>query len=300
MILVTGATGFVGHTIAARLVKEGERPRCLVRNRETANKLLPADSVELVQGNILHPETLSQAFEGIDLVIDSSFMTAERKQSGEERYYNVNVEGTNNIILAAKQAGVKRLLIISGMGTRSDKPGTYMQGRYLAEEAVKNSGLGWSIAQPSIQFGPHSAFFKGLADLIRQVPVIVPVAGSGNEQFQPIWVEDVVTCIMQIVRNPARDGKVYPMGGSEIITYGQVLDMLMETLKIKKIKVPGPQPIVMLAAAAMEAILPKPPITTAALELFKFPNRDQPDILQTTFGVTPMRLQAYLSTYGVD
>ncbi len=300
MILVTGATGFVGRSIAARLVKEGERQKCLVRNKETAKKILNVEHVELVQGNILHPQTLTAAFAGVDTVIDSSFMTADRKESGEERYYSVNVEGTNNIIAAAKQSGVKRIIAISGMGTRASKPGTYMNGRYLAEEAIKHSELGWSIAQPSIQFGSGSAFFKGLAELIRHVPVIVPVAGSGNEQFQPIWVEDVTTCIMQLVRNPSMDGKMYPMGGSEIITYGQILDMLMASLKIKRIKVPGPQPLVLLAAAAMEAVLPKPPVTTAALELFQYPNCDAPDIVQKTFGITPMKLGDYLSTYGAD
>jgi len=299
MILVTGATGFVGRVLVARLMQEGETPRCLVRDEASARKVLPAGA-DLVVGNILHPETLGPAFTGVDIVVDSSFMTAERKQKGEERYQNVNVNGTNNLVDAAKRAGVKRIVVVSGLGTKQDKPGTYMQGRYLAEEAIKHSGMGWSILQPSIQFGKGSAFFKGLADLIRSVPVVTPIAGSGKEPFQPIWVEDVATCIIKQIREPQRDGHSYAVGGPEILTYSQILDLLMDTLKIHKIKVPGPKPFVLLGAALMEGLLPKPPITTAALELFKFPNATTVDAVERDFGFAPRSVREYLAQNGVD
>jgi len=300
MILITGASGFVGRSLAARLAKEGERPRCLVRNSDTARTMLPAEA-ELVQGNTLHADTLAAAFTGVDTVVHSAFMTAERKQSGEETYYNVNVTGTNNVVDAAKRAGVKRIIVVSGLGTKEDKPGSYMQGRFMAEEAVKNSGLGWSILQPSVQFGKGSAFFIGLADLIKTVPVVTPVAGTGKEPFQFIWVEDVVTCLVKQIHEPARDGHSYVVGGPEIITYNQVLDMIMDTINVHKIKVPGPGPFVKLGAALMEAILPKPPITVAALELFKFPNvADSLDVTYKNFGFQPKKLGDYLKEYGIN
>ncbi len=236
--------------------------------------------------------------QGVDLIIHSAFMTANLKQKGEETYYNVNVEGTHHLADAAKRAGVKRAVVISGLGTKPDKPGSYMQGRYLAEEAFKESGMGWAMVQPSVQFGPHSEFFSGLANLIRQVPIVVPVAGSGKETFQPIWVEDVVTCVMKIVRDPAFDGQSYAIGGPEIYTYDQILDMLMGALHIQKIKVPGPTPLVMIGAGLMEAILPTPPITRAALGLFAFPNVTDLDSVQKHFGFTPMSWASYLAEHG--
>jgi uncharacterized protein YbjT (DUF2867 family) len=297
MILITGGAGFVGHTLATRIVGEGQQTRCLVRDIAKAKSILPTGT-EIVGGDIQHPETLNSAFEGIDIVVHSAFMTAERKQQGEDRYQAINVDGTQNVIAAAKRNGVKRVIIVSGLGTVPDKPGTYMQGRYLAEEAVKQSGLNWSILQPSIQFGKDAAFFKGLANLIREVPFVVPVAGSGKEIFQPIWVEDVVTCLTMLVKEPERDGQSYPVGGPDILTYGQILDMLMDTLKIHKLKVPGPRPAVAVAASAIEAILPKPPITRAALELFKFPNAVTPDIVERTFGFKPKSLKAWMAENG--
>jgi uncharacterized protein YbjT (DUF2867 family) len=299
-LLVAGATGFVGRALTLRLVAEGQRPRCLVRSAARAAQILPVDQVDLVEGNILHPETLAAALAGIDMVVDASFMTADVKQHGEQTYYHVNVDGTNNLVDAAKRAGAQRMVVMSGLGTKPDKPGTYMQGRYLAEESVKQSGLNWSIVQPSIQFGPHAAFFKGLADLIRAVPIIVPVAGSGKETFQPIWVEDVVTCAVKLIQEPQRDGQSYAIGGPEILTYSQLLDLLMAAMHKRRIKVPGPRPLVALAAGAMEAVLPRPPITRAALDLFTFPNTTDLDAVPRQFGFQPRSLRDYLAEHGVD
>ncbi|MBA3825966.1 MAG: NAD(P)H-binding protein [Ktedonobacterales bacterium] len=299
-IVVTGATGFVGRAIVEQLSAAGERPRCLVRDAAKAAQSLPAAKVDFVEGNILHAATLDGVFKEGDILMDSSFMTANLKQHGEETYYNVNVDGTANLIAAAKRAGVTRAVVMSGLGTKADKPGSYMQGRYLAEEAFKESGLGWAILQPSVQFGKGSAFFKGLADLIKGVPLVVPIAGTGKETFQPIWVDDVARIAVMCLNDPQYDGQSYPLGGPEIFTYAQILDHLMATLHVKKTKIPGPKPFVMLGAAVMEAVLPKPPITTAALGLFDFPNTTTLDSVAKPFGFAPQSWLTYMQANGAD
>lgn len=300
MILVTGGDGFSGSRIIARLVAEGERPRALVRNETAARKKLPAQGVEIRIGDTTRPDTLDPALAGVDTVIHTAFITAERKQGPGVNYYATNVEGTANLVAAARRAGVQRIVVLSGLGTRPGKPGSYMQGRYLAEEEVRNSGLAWSILGPSIQFGPGSAFFKGLADLIRQAPV-VPMIGSGRRHFQPIYVEDTVSCLLKMAREPQRyDGQRIEVGGPEIYTYAQILDMLMRTLGKRKLKVPGPIPFVYIGAGVLEAVLPKPPITVAALGLFGFENTTALDATERQFGFTPASLRSYLAEHGVD
>src|SRR6266852_5124836 len=199
MILITGATGYIGRHLVARLVVEGERPRCLVRDTRRAASILPADKVELVQGDTIHPTTLSAAMSGVDTVVHAAFITADHKESAGNHYEETNVHGTANVIKAAKEAGVKRIIEISGLGTKPDKPGSYMQGRYLAEQMLKESGLDWTIIQPSVLFGKGAPFIKGLTDLIRTTPV-VPLIGGGKTMFQPIYVEDVVTVIVKYWR----------------------------------------------------------------------------------------------------
>lgn len=300
MILVTGGSGFSGSRIVARLAAEGERCRALVRSEAAGRRALPTSGVEIAVGDTTQPETLDRALAGIDTVIHTAFVTADRKQGPGVNYAATNITGTANLVAAATRAGVRRIVVLSGLGTKPDKPGSYMQGRYLAEREVRNSGLAWSILGPSVQFGPGAAFFKGLADLIRQAPV-VPMVGSGRLRFQPMYVEDVVTCLLKMARDGSRyDGQRIDVGGPEIYTYAQILDMLMRALGKRKLKVPGPMPFVAIGAGVMEALLSKPPITVAALGLFKFDNVTALDAVEQHFGFTPMSWRDYLAQHGVD
>jgi NADH dehydrogenase len=299
MILVTGGAGFSGTRIVMRLAAEGDRPRALVRDVPAARRRLP-EGVEIVEGDTTRPETLGPALAGIETVIHTAFVTAERKQRPGVRYWDTNVRGTENLVAAAKAAGVRRIVVLSGLGTRAAKPGSYMQGRFLAEESVRQSGLAWSILGPSVQFGSGSAFFKGLVDLIRTAPV-VPMIGSGRRRFQPIYVEDVATCLLKMAREGERyDGQRIEVGGPEVYTYARILDLLMETMGKRKLKVPGPMPFVAIGAGVMEALLPRPPITTAVLGLFSFENTTALDSVEREFGFKPLSLRAYLAEHGVD
>lgn len=299
MILVTGAAGFVGRHVVARLVAEGERPRCLVRDTTKVRASLPVESVELIEGDTTKPATLEPAVAGVDTIIHAAFITAERKQGPGVNYQDTNVNGTRNLVAAAKSAGVSRIVEAGGLGTKPDREGSYLQGRYLADQSIKQSGLAWSILGPSVQFGQGSAFFAGLADLIRKAPV-VPMIGNGKRRFQPIWVEDVARCLVMMAREPERfDGRSIEVGGPEVYTYAQILDMLMASLGKRKLKAPGPMPFVALGALAMELTLRKPPITTAALGLFTFDNVATPDVVQREFGFAPLSLRTYLAERGV-
>ena len=179
MILITGATGFIGRHLVARLVANGERPRCLVRNKQRAASILPAAKVELVEGDTTSPQTLLAAMQGVDTIVHTAFITADHKAPSSSYYNETNVQGTANLVQAAKDGGAQRIIEVSGLGTKPDKPGSYMQGRYLAEKMVKESGLSWTIIQPSVLFGKGAPFVKGLSDLIRSAPV-VPLIGGGK------------------------------------------------------------------------------------------------------------------------
>src|SRR6266571_894220 len=133
MILITGATGYIGRHLVSRLVAQGERLRCLVRNLNRAASILP-DKIELVQGDTTQPDSLEDAVRGVETIVHAAFITADRKQSAQDTYKATNVQGTANVIKAAKEGGVKRIIEMSGLGTRPAKPGSYMQGRYLAEK----------------------------------------------------------------------------------------------------------------------------------------------------------------------
>jgi NADH dehydrogenase len=299
MILITGATGFIGQHLVARLVAQGERPRCLVRDVDKAATILPADKVELIQGATTQPATLENAVRGVETIVHAAFMTADRKQSEGNHYEETNVGGTSNLILAAKAAGVKRIVEISGLGTKPDKPGSYMQGRYLSEKMLIESGLDWTIIRPSVLFGKGAPFIKGLVDLIQTAPV-VPLIGGGKTQFQPIAVDDVVTVILKVLADPARTNrKIFTIGGPEYYSFSQVFDVLLKATHKSRPKVYAPTPLVGIGAAVMEALLPKPPLTTAAMTLFSFNNTTDLDSVERDFGFKPQSFKASLETQGI-
>ncbi len=299
MILITGATGYIGRHLVSRLVVQGERPRCLVRDPKRAASILPADKVELMQGDTIQPASLEAAVRGVETIVHAAFLTADKKQSAHNTYEATNVQGTANLIKAAKEAGVKRIIEMSGLGTRPAKPGSYMQGRYLAEKMLKESGLDWTIIQPSVLFGKDAPFIKGLADLIRTAPV-VPLIGGGKTMFQPIYVEDVVTVVMKVLEDPARTtGKTYTIGGPAYYSFTQVIDELLRAMHKSRIKAYAPTPFVGIGAALMEAVMPKPPLTRAAMTLFSFDNTTDLNSVERDFGFVPMSFTKYLEEQGV-
>lgn len=299
MILVTGATGYIGRHLVARLVAQEERPRCLVRNISRAANILPAGKIEFVKGDTTSPATLETAVQSIDTIVHTAFITADHKQSAGNQYEATNVQGTANLIKEAKKAGVKRIIVLSGLGTRPDQPGSYMQGRYLAEQMVKESGLDWTIIQPSVLFGKDAPFIKGLTDLIRTSPV-VPLIGGGKVMFQPIYVEDVVTVILNVLHEPERTkDKTYTIGGPAYYSFTQIIDALLHAMHKRRIKAPAPTPLVGVGAAVMEAVLPKPPLTKAAMTLFTFDNTTDLHSVERDFGFTPVSFTTYLAQQGV-
>ncbi len=299
MILITGATGYIGRHLAQRLVAQGERPRCLVRDSTRAKTILPADKVDFVEGDTTQPHTLNAAVQGVDTIVHAAFITADHKALSSNYYENTNVNGTSNLIKAAKEASVTRIIEIGGLGTKSDKPGSYMQGRYLAEKMLIDSGLDYTIIQPSVLFGKGAPFTTGLADLVRTAPVL-PLIGGGGTLFQPIYVEDVVTVILKVLENPAgTNKKTYTIGGPAYYSFSQIYDELLKAMHKNRLKVYAPTPIIGLGSAVMAAILPKPPLTPAAMSLFSFNNITDLNSVERDFGFTPTSFSTYLAQNGV-
>lgn len=295
MILITGATGYIGQHLVRRLVVQGERPRCLVRDPRKAQRLFPGADLEIVQGDTTDPASLAEAVKGVETIVHTAFMTADRKEGPGNRYDETNVQGTGHLIAAAESAGVQRMIELSGLGTKPDKPGSYMQGRYLAEQRLKESQLDWTILRPSVLFGKDAPFIKGLSELIEHSPV-VPLIGGGKVMFQPIYVEDVVSVIMWVLARPEQSSRqTFTIGGPDYYSFTQMIDALTHALHRTRLKAPAPRPLVGVGAALMEAVLPKPPLTKAALTLFSFDNTTDLNSVERQFGFKPMSFAHFLA-----
>jgi uncharacterized protein YbjT (DUF2867 family) len=297
MILVTGGTGFVGRHVLARLAETQSRGsvRTLVRN--AAKAVLPG-GVAVVEGDITRPESLPAAVTGVDVVIHAAAITGDRKEAYRGAYDRTNRVGTENLVTAAKNAGVKRLVVLSGLGCRPAPAGTYMATRWGLEEAVRKSGIPFVILQPSVVFGADAPFVNALAGLARVSPVL-PLLGGGRTRFQPFWIEDLVTCVAASVASEELAGRALPVGGSEYATFKEVLETICRAMSIRRLLVPVPIPIVRIPAGLMTALLPKPPLTPAALELFGFDNATDLDAVDRDFGFHPRGFREHLLAHGI-
>ena len=295
MILVTGAFGFVGSHVIRRLHESGTEVRAMVRDRSKAPAL---QGVEVVAADLTRPESLPAAVSGVNMIIHAAAITADRKEPYRGAYEQINRVGTANLVASAKAAGVGRLVVMSGLGTKPAPAGTYMATRWGLEQAVRESGIPFVILQPSVLFGDRAEFIAALARLIRVSPV-VPLIGGGNVRFQPLWIEDLVTCLINAIDADLLTGKAIPLGGSEYATFKEVIQTICQAMSVRRLMVPLPLTIARMQAFVMTALLPHPPLTPSALELFGFDNATDLEAVERNFGFHPRGFRDHLRTHGI-
>ena len=294
MILVTGATGFVGRRIVTRLVERGEEVRRLVRPvPDPRPSGLPA--VHFVTGDVTDPESLKAACEDVDMVVHTVAIIREK---GRATFDAINVQGTRNVLEAAEQAGVRKIVHLSAIGAGPDPKYPYLRSKWEGEEAVVNSSVRHVILRPSLVFGPGDEFINALAATIRVGPV-VPFIGSGNTRFQPIHVEDVARCVDRVLIDSTYNGETVEIGGPDILTYRQITDMIIRTFGGRKMKVRVPISMMRSALPFLRLASPHPPITRVQLDMLGMDNVSAHRSVEANFDFEPMPLEGNID-YVLD
>jgi NADH dehydrogenase len=216
MILLTGATGYVGGTIVERLVTEGRPVRALVRRRPAP---LPG-TVDPVVGDVTDPESLRRAVDGVDTVINLVAVL----DGPDERFEAVNARGPANLVAAARAAGVRRFVHMSALGvSERNAPRTrYWGSKWRGASAVMASDLDWTVFEPSFVFGRGGGALAAFESLLR-MPV-VPVVGDGRYRHQPIWHGDIASAFTRALDRPGTIGKRIELGGPQALTFDEMLD----------------------------------------------------------------------------
>jgi uncharacterized protein YbjT (DUF2867 family) len=293
-VLVAGASGYVGRRLVPALIEAGYTVRALVRNPD---KVALPSAVEAVKGDVTDPSGLAAACRDVSVVVNLAAITADRKPP-RGGYDAVNAEGAINLVAAARESGVGRIVQIGGIDTSTGTPGPYLAGRRRGEAAVVDSGIPSAILKPSIMFGgADAAFVKAMAGLARRAPV-VPVPGDGKLLLQLVWVEDVVRCLVALAGN-SMTGR-HPIGGPEELTYDEQLDIIGTALgkrRVRKLHLPLG---FMKVQASLLQVLPKPPLTPAALELFASDNVAGVDAIPRQFGFEPRSFRAHVAAHGLN
>jgi uncharacterized protein YbjT (DUF2867 family) len=237
LVLVTGASGFVGNEVVKELLAQGHEVRALVR-RGSEKKLRERQRVEIAPGDCLEHEALEEAAAGCDAVIHLVGIIREFPGRGVT-FEQVHVQATRNVVDAAQGAGARRYLHMSALGARPEPADPYHLTNFTADEYVINSGLTYTIFRPSVIYGPEDQSINLFARHIQRLPFF-PVIGDGTYQLQPVPVWTVARAFALALELPRTENKIYDVGGPAPLTFNEVIDTIAEVLgrRVKKIHQP--------------------------------------------------------------
>ena len=221
------------------------------------------ESVEYWPANITDQDALRGCAEGCELVLHVVGIMDESPPA--LTYETVNVEGTRNIVREAERCKVGRFIYVSSLGAEAGTS-PYHRSKRRAEEIVRGFAGGWIILRPGNVYGPGDEVVSLLLTMVRTLPV-VPVIGSGDDKFQPIWVEDLAAALLECVRRTDLHGRVLELAGDEQTSLNEMLDQLCEITGRSPARVPIP-PFLASAGITMASILgAKLPLTESQLTM---------------------------------
>jgi len=221
-VLVVGGSGFIGTALCEELKARGHTVTALSRNPGTAG--LPS-GVEKAIGDVRAYDSIRSSFDGKDVVVNLVALSPLFKPSGGLSHREVHLQGTENVVEAATDAGVGRIVQMSALGADPGGPTEYIRTKGEAERVVRDSGLGYTVFRPSVVFGDGGEFVPFTKKLAPRP--VAPMPGGGETKFQPVWVGDLVPMLADAVENEdsAHTDAVYEIGGPEVLTLAEVTEM---------------------------------------------------------------------------
>ncbi len=292
VIAVTGATGFVGRHVAALLTRRGHRVRALARHPEAARRAC-GPATELVVGDLTQPAALATLVRDADAVVHLVGIIVE---GGAATFRAVHVMGTERLLAATREGGVRRFVHMSAIGARDTPDATpYHRTKGQAEELVRASGVSAAIFRPSIVSGPGNVPIRMLARLHRWSPV-VPVFGDARFAMQPVWIEDVALAFARAAEDATVMG-AFELGGPAVLSYEQFVRAIGRAAG-------HPRPLVHLPLALARAVARvgdllgrRAPLTSDQLQMLVEGSATPANALRPVFGIEPLPFEAGLKQY---
>jgi uncharacterized protein YbjT (DUF2867 family) len=293
---VFGGSGFIGRYVVQRLAKRGWMVRAAVRRPDQALFLKPLGDVGQitpVAANLRHQGSVDAAVAGADAVVNLVGLLYQR---GPQRFDAVHVEGAGRVAASARKAGASRFIQISAIGADPASPAAYARTKAAGEAAVKAAFPDATVLRPSIVFGPEDQFFNRFAQIARITPAL-PLIGGGHTRFQPVYVGDVADAVAAAVEHNDAIGTIYELGGPEVRTFRELMELMLSEIERKRLLVPIPFALASLQGAILQW-LPVPPLTLDQVRLLKRDNvvaTGMPGLKD--LGVSPVALELILPTY---
>ncbi len=299
LVTIFGGSGFIGRYLVRQLAKQGWRVRVAVRRPDVVGYLQPMGNVGQIKpifANVRSADSVRAAVANADAVVNLVGILAER---GKQSFDAVQAEGAQNIADAVRQAGIARFVHMSAIGAHEASPSRYAQSKAKGEAAALGAVDSAVVLRPSLVFGPEDQLFNRFATMAKFSPFL-PVVGA-ETRFQPVYVGDVAAFAAAAVNGEVAGGRVYELGGPDIVTFRALLEIMLSYTRQKRVIVP-----LSFGTAAMQAkvlsFLPKPPITEDQVELLKSDNLVSEAAIAegrtlAAAGITPHSMASVLPTY---
>ena len=283
-VLLTGARGFVGGEVLRQLLAAGYEVAAV--SRHLRGGTVPPGVIQ-VAADVTGKEWVRWC-EGCAAAIHLVGILREAPRAGAT-FERAHVRATEAVIAGCRSLGIPRLVHMSALGARAGAATPFHRSKWQAEEAVRASGLEWTIFRPSLIFGPGDGFATTLVPALRRLPVF-PVFGDGNYGVQPVAVEEVAHCLVNALARPETVGETYEVGGPEVLTYNELLRRMAAALGLRRAFVHVPLDLAKAAVSVVQH-LPGAPITRDQLTMLVAGSTCDTGATSLTFGVPRARYQ---------
>ena len=290
-ILVTGGTGFIGRALVRHLVEAGYDVRLLIRPSRQSPELPRGVPVEVAVSSLTDDRGLRSAMLGVEAVYH---LAGGEWKGARSDLMAVDIQGTQAVSQAAAAAKVRRFFYVSHLGADRASAFPVLKAKAIAEEHLRRSGVDFTILRSAIVYGLGDHFTSGLARLLHAFPFVFMVPEDGRVQLQPLWVEDLVTCLVWALEDERTRGQTYSIGGPEYLPFNQIMQAVMEASGARRKPVYVAPPYLRGLTMVLEAMLPGLPISVYWLDYLAVNRTCALDTVPRAFSLMPGRFGQHL------
>jgi uncharacterized protein YbjT (DUF2867 family) len=299
LVTVFGGSGFLGRSVVRALAKRDYRIRVAVRRPELAGHLQPlgrVGQIHAVQANLRYPASVEAAMRDSHVAINLVGILAE---GGAQTFNAVQAAGAETVAKVAAAVGA-RMVHVSAIGADANSTSAYARAKAAGETAVLTALPSATIMRPSLMFGPEDQFTNRFAGLARMLPVL-PLVGC-ETKMQPVYVGDVATAIADAVDGKARDGATYELGGPEVLSFREIIEVILEITDRKRTLLPLSFGLARLQATFLQFAPGALKLTPDQVELLRHDNvvsetAKAEGLTLEGLGITPDSLEAIAPQY---
>lgn len=214
-VLVTGANGFIGKLLRARLLEEGFRVRCMVRSLDSTIQ----DGAETIRGDMLDPTTLGKVTEGID----TAYYLVHSMSGGRAGFERRDRDAAENFVVAANNAGVRRVIYLGGLGETGDELSEHLKSRLEVADILKKGKFATTFLRAAIIIGAGGASFQMIKELVNRLPLMITPRWV-TTRCQPIAVADVINYLTGCLKDERTSGRTFDIGGPDVLSYKEMME----------------------------------------------------------------------------